>query len=209
MHNDDDTSDYDKDAFSGMDELLCEYVDGTMDPSVRHVFEEYMQVNPELAEHVDNLRETRDLLCRYRCRIHAPFGFGKRLHREVTDDMMQAQAPLQTGISQRLRQATSFTSIFVAMMAVGLVTSSLLAEDDASMRGRVDATSSSISTTGPIRAQDRVPVFSPAQSGFGGSFGSMVPSSPTPVVEVSLKSDSVIQGIRFDEALQSALSQVP
>jgi hypothetical protein len=47
-----------------LDELLCEYVDGTMDPSVKIVFEEYLAENPDLAAHVRCLCETRRLLCR-------------------------------------------------------------------------------------------------------------------------------------------------
>ena len=46
-----------------LSEWLCEYVDGTMDPSVQNVFEEYLDANPELADHVDRLCRTRSLLC--------------------------------------------------------------------------------------------------------------------------------------------------
>jgi hypothetical protein len=47
-----------------LDELLCEYVDGTMDPAVKLVFEEYLEENPDLAAHVRCLCETRNMLCR-------------------------------------------------------------------------------------------------------------------------------------------------
>jgi len=47
-----------------LDELLCEYVDGTMDPAVKVVFEEYLAQNPDLAAHARCLRETRSMLCR-------------------------------------------------------------------------------------------------------------------------------------------------
>ncbi len=47
-----------------LDELLCEYVDGAMDPSVQSVFEEYLETNPDLAAHVRCLSETRNMLCR-------------------------------------------------------------------------------------------------------------------------------------------------
>ncbi len=177
MHDGYESPDSDKNAFHGMDELLCEYVDGTMDPAVRRVFEEYMCANPELAEHVDDLRETRELLCRYRCRINAPFGFGSRLHREVTEDMMRAQAPILGNTSHRLRQATSLTSVVVAMMVVGLVSGSLLVDDKAAAPDRALQQSGSILNAAPSRAMDRLPVYSPSQSGFGG-FSFAWPSSP-------------------------------
>jgi len=46
-----------------IDEWLCEYVDGTMDPSVEAVFEQYVEANPELKAHIERLRQTRELLC--------------------------------------------------------------------------------------------------------------------------------------------------
>jgi len=46
-----------------LDEWLCEYVDGTMDPSLESVFEQYVEANPELQAHVQRLQKTRELLC--------------------------------------------------------------------------------------------------------------------------------------------------
>jgi len=46
-----------------LDEWLCEYVDGTMDPSLEAVFEQYVEANPELKAHIERLQKTRDLLC--------------------------------------------------------------------------------------------------------------------------------------------------
>jgi len=50
-------------SYEWLDEWLCEYVDGTMDPSVEAVFEQYVEANPELKAHVERLRQTRELLC--------------------------------------------------------------------------------------------------------------------------------------------------
>ncbi|MFW5955481.1 MAG: anti-sigma factor family protein [Rhodothermales bacterium] len=111
-----------------MDELLCEYVDGTMDPTIRRAFEEYIAANPDLAAHVASLKHTRALLCRYRSQIHAPMGFAPRLHRELTDEMMQAQAPMFTDTSQRLRKMTSLTSAVMLALMAGLVYGTLLYE---------------------------------------------------------------------------------
>ncbi|WP_243664019.1 anti-sigma factor family protein [Rhodothermus marinus] len=74
-YHDPDSSQPEQDCpFSDLDELLCEYVDGTMDPAVRQVFEEYLRTNPTLAHHVECLCRTRQLLCQ-----HAPAGCGHRM----------------------------------------------------------------------------------------------------------------------------------
>ena len=49
--------------YEWLDEWLCEYVDGTMDPSLEAVFEQYVEANPELKEHIRRLQQTKDLLC--------------------------------------------------------------------------------------------------------------------------------------------------
>ncbi len=53
---------------SWMDELLCEYVDGTMDRAVRAAFEECVECDTGLARQVRYLRCTRRLLCEHRLR---------------------------------------------------------------------------------------------------------------------------------------------
>ena len=49
--------------YEWIDEWLCEYVDGTMDPSLEAVFEQYVEANPELKAHIERLQQTRELLC--------------------------------------------------------------------------------------------------------------------------------------------------
>lgn len=51
-----------------MDELLCEYVDGTMDRTVRTAFEECVEGDTRLARQVRYLRRIRRLLCDHRLR---------------------------------------------------------------------------------------------------------------------------------------------
>ena len=58
--------------YAWISEWLCEYVDGAMDPSMEAVFEEYMEANPELAEHVERLCHTRTLLSECDCDREAP-----------------------------------------------------------------------------------------------------------------------------------------
>ena len=66
--------------YSWISEWLCEYVDGTMDPSMQAVFEEYMEANPELADHVERLCRTRTLLSECQCREEATERAKARLH---------------------------------------------------------------------------------------------------------------------------------
>jgi anti-sigma factor RsiW len=49
-------------TYKRIDEWLCEYVDGTTDPSLEPVFEKYVEANPELKAHVERLRKTREVL---------------------------------------------------------------------------------------------------------------------------------------------------
>ncbi len=206
MQHGDDSSDYDKHAFGGMDELLCEYVDGTMDPGVRQVFEEYMQDNPELAEHVENLRETRDLLYRYRCQIHAPFGFGRRLHREVTDQMMHLEQPGSIPPSEKVRQATSFTSIFMAVMVVGLVTGSLFVEEGPVVRESIREVVESSDGLRPAQISDRMPMMPPVKSSFG-SLDRMFLVPPRPAFDVTLPLDTLRKSTVYTD--QSLLISSP
>lgn len=124
-----------------MDELLCEYVDGTMDPAVCRVFEEYLEENPSLAAHVQSLKRTRALLCTYRCQVSAPGNFQVRLDRELTTEMMRAMEPLFGEASDRLRHATTATSLALAVALLALfVGSHTLTEvtESTSPTGRAD-----------------------------------------------------------------------
>src|SRR5690606_16597214 len=101
------------------DELLCEYVDGTMDPVVREVFEEYLDANPEIKEHVECLRDTRQLLCRYGCRCHAPRDLHDRLKRRITFDLSFHPVSFQWTVGDRLKGAT-MSSAFALLLVIGL-----------------------------------------------------------------------------------------
>jgi len=107
------------------DELLCEYVDGTMDPVVREAFEEYLVTNPELAEHVVRLRLTRQLLCRCgRLRV-APKGLQIRIRRRLYREMMHSQSPPFPYLPFRLRSYATFSSAIIVIMVVGMVSGTL------------------------------------------------------------------------------------
>ena len=113
---------------SRLDEFLCEYVDGTMDPAVCRVFEEYLEVNPELREHVRYLRDTRRLLCRYGCRLQAPEGLQARIRRQLSYEMMRARVPIYANVTGTL---FGVTSAMMLLLMVGMVVP-LLAEADKS-----------------------------------------------------------------------------
>lgn len=105
----------------GLDEFLCEYVDGTMDPSVRAAFEEYLRANPALLEHVNCLRRTRSMLCHYGCQRRAPQGVQARLRGRLGCEVMQSQSPLFTSVTPRLGTFAAFTSAMLVMLFVGLL----------------------------------------------------------------------------------------
>lgn len=77
------------DAYDWIGEWLCEYVDGTMDPSMQAVFEEYMEANPELAEHVERLCRTRTLLNGCECDQQQPSDRRKERLRRAKERLQQ------------------------------------------------------------------------------------------------------------------------
>ena len=80
-------------AWRGLDEYLCEYVDGEMDPVVRHVFEELVRSDPDLASHVSCLCKVRDVL-RSQCQCaRAPAGFVPRLSGRIVREDVSAWVP--------------------------------------------------------------------------------------------------------------------
>ena len=103
------------------DEFLCEYVDGTMDPVVKEVFEEYLQSNPDLREHVECLRNTRMILCRYACGCHAPNDLHDRLRRQISCELIGARIPFHVGLTDRFRTVATVASTMALLFLVGTV----------------------------------------------------------------------------------------
>lgn len=121
----------DVDDYSGLeDELLCEYVDDTMDPLIREVFEEYLRLNPEMREHVECLRNTRKLLCHFGCRCHAPRDLHERLRREISCELMRAQVPFHLALSDHLRSFATVTSAMAFLILVGMIAGVTVFEGD-------------------------------------------------------------------------------
>ncbi|NND71047.1 MAG: hypothetical protein HKN43_05665 [Rhodothermales bacterium] len=62
-----------------LDELMCEYVDGTMDPSVRSAFDELVNSCPEIARQIQGLTEAQHVLKQTGCSLCAPQQFQSKL----------------------------------------------------------------------------------------------------------------------------------
>ena len=104
-----------EDGASGLDEFLCEYVDGTMDPVVRMAFEEYLRQNPDLYEHIECLRETRSMLCRYGCRLRAPAALQQRLRERLGQELFNPP-PVMPVVADRLSWIAGFSSLILLVI---------------------------------------------------------------------------------------------
>lgn len=106
--------------YSWLNEWLCEYVDGTMDPSLRRVFEKYVQANPELKAHVERLRHTRELLCRCSraSQQEASDEVRARVQKKVECDMLRTPESLRDAV--RERPVTAFASTLVVALVIGM-----------------------------------------------------------------------------------------
>ena len=102
-----------------LDELLCEYVDGTMDPTVRAAFEEYLEANPDLAAHVRCLCETRKLLCNYGCR-HTGQTMQAQIRRRVAGELLR-KSRTEAAIVNRLGNVALLTSAVGLFLILGMM----------------------------------------------------------------------------------------
>jgi anti-sigma factor RsiW len=95
-------------SYEWIGEWLCEYVDGTMDPSMQAVFEEYIEANPDLAAHVERLCRTRSLLSDCECREQAAERVKERLHRAKQDGRLeQASREIEEQVREAMAEGVS------------------------------------------------------------------------------------------------------
>lgn len=104
--------------YSWLNEWLCEYVDGTMDPSLEAVFEEYIRANPELEAHIERLKRTQQLL--EQCSNDpppdaAPDKVCAQVQRRVESEMLRSTESMRGVVAKR-----PFAAL-VSSMAVALV----------------------------------------------------------------------------------------
>ncbi|PSQ88592.1 MAG: hypothetical protein BRD45_05920 [Bacteroidetes bacterium QS_8_64_10] len=124
---------------AGMDEMLCEYVDGTMEPDVREVFEECLQSDEELAREVHRLRnarlalsqygdsqETRRIERRLRDRLQGCLEEASVHQSRTAADTADDDRPSQKPIFARLRARSKVVGAVVAAFVVGLCAGGLL-----------------------------------------------------------------------------------
>jgi len=114
--------DYSEHSDEQLDELLCEYVDGTMDPAVRAAFEEYLEANPDLANHARCLCQTQALLCSYGCRHPNEETIQDQIRRRVAGELVR-QDRTEAVFVERLGRAALLTSsvsmVLILTMMVG------------------------------------------------------------------------------------------
>ena len=117
-------------SYEWLDEWLCEYVDGTMDPSVEAVFEQYVEANPELKAHVERLRQTRELLCG--CESERPESSltAVEVEQDVDDGLRRRPVPslFSAQGSDRSVVALGLASSVAVALVVGFLAGSMLVE---------------------------------------------------------------------------------
>ncbi len=79
-------------CYPWLTDFLCDYVDGTMEPQARAMFEECLESNPELQAHVATLTQARSTLGRYGRHVEAPDDLHRALHDRLRTDCRCAQA---------------------------------------------------------------------------------------------------------------------
>ena len=108
--------------FADLDEWLCEYVDGTIDPIVREALEEYMQLNPALASHVESLMETRYLLCNFGCKHKAPSQLQPLLRYRLQNEIVEESEPWLSKYNVPLVTMAAISSIAAMLLIIASTT---------------------------------------------------------------------------------------
>mgnify|MGYP006427687207 CR=1 FL=1 len=159
--------------YAWLDEWLCEYVDGTMDPALEAVFEEYLRANPELSAHVERLKETRELLCACgrQSSAECPSDTQAEVCGLVEGKMLRANASLSQFVQERPALIAGLTSSVVALL-LGLFTGALLFTPDRT----APSLTSDAPTVQTSPRVDRAPVATPRRS----SPSAMSPSAMSP-----------------------------
>lgn len=109
--------------YGWIDEWLCEYVDGTMDPALEAVFTSYVEANPELKAHIEELQQTRNLLSQ--CRFPNDAAATKRAQNDVCDqvesDLLCAKLPLREALLQRPQFSAGLVASVLTALMIGVL----------------------------------------------------------------------------------------
>ena len=119
--------------YEWLDEWLCEYVDGTMDPSIEAVFEQYVEANPELKAHVERLQETRELLCNCGLSEEPSTEVQAEICSEVECDMLRSAPPMSEQLSNRPIAVVGIASFVVAALVIGFLAGMMVVEPASSV----------------------------------------------------------------------------
>lgn len=182
--------------YSWISEWLCEYVDGTMDPSMRAVFDEYLEANPELAAHVERLCRTRTLLNECECQRDAVERTKKRLQKVSVHEAIRAAeaegeadadaspAPESDLLSVPVRATTvaAVASAMTLMLGLGMVAGATFFADQTEASHPVATEQAHHApdrpAVAPSSARGRAPLSSRARSAapfWSSSYGSSAP----------------------------------
>ena len=112
------------------DVLLAEYVDGTIDPVVREVFEELLQQDPDVAAQVERLNLVRSRLCGLGCRCAAPPGFESRLKHQIAVEACCDAYPEEVSRMSGMRYTTLLTMV-VLVLLVGSTAYTVMSQQEA------------------------------------------------------------------------------
>ena len=102
----------------GMDEFLCEYVDGAMDPVVLEAFEEYLRANPSMAEHVQCLCQAKRFLSQQNSCPHATSQVQERLRSAIAREQLGQSSAM---LGSKLGSVAWITSAAGMMMMLGML----------------------------------------------------------------------------------------
>ena len=155
--------------YEWLDEWLCEYVDGTMDPSLEAVFEQYVEANPELKAHVKRLKETRNLLCECGLPTEAPSDLESEICTEVECDMLQSEVSVSDALWDRPLAAFGVVSSIAVALVVGFLvgatmvgpTPSSITRSSSPMDRATSDTRAASPTTRPVQVPDASPEVPP------------------------------------------------
>ncbi|MBO6574127.1 MAG: hypothetical protein JJ896_01825 [Rhodothermales bacterium] len=100
----------------GLDEFLCEYVDGAMDPVVLKAFEEYLRANPQVAAHAQCLCQAKRLLSQSVACPHGTSELQFRLKEAIAREQLGSPAPFGS-----LGSAAWLTSAVGLMLIMGML----------------------------------------------------------------------------------------
>ena len=114
-------------CYPWLTDFLCDYVDGTMEPQARAMFEECLTTNPELQAHVVSLTQARTTLGRYGRHVEAPTDLHRALHARLSTDCRCAQAYAACRRSSDEESAPSMSAIGVSALVAVLMVSALFA----------------------------------------------------------------------------------